>query len=98
MSREFIHRTSITVTFHVISTMNVNNVDYFDNCNNYRAEYIITVLSSRYSEHTNSYVATHVDWTIAVATVIIICILTYVNVSLNRRRRLQTRNNVKYIT
>lgn len=79
-----------------ISNDHKHNVEDFDNCNTTinRTHYIITVSSSRYSKRTNSHVATHVGWTATV--VIIICVLTYVNVTTTLKHRLRTRNNVNH--
>ncbi|AFR54833.1 membrane protein UL1 [Human betaherpesvirus 5] len=76
-----------------------NMLDYFDNCtyNINSTKYIITVLSQRHSKYTNSHVATHVSWTAAIVTVIIISVLICFNLPATLRHRLRTLN-VNWIT
>ncbi|AKI15922.1 membrane protein UL1 [Human betaherpesvirus 5] len=75
-------------------------LNYFDNCTYTinSTKHIITVVSSRYSKHTEFHVTTHVGFVTAAVTVIIICLLIYFNVPATLRRRLRTRNNVNRIT
>lgn len=76
------------------------NVDDIDNCNATInvTDYIITVLSSRYSKRTDYHVDTYIGYATTVVTIVFICVLTCINVSATLRHRLRTRNNVNSIT